>query len=93
MFGDGVEVMQNFSFEFCLADLIRTPQQKINLKIFFLKPYWGHFQNLSPKSTCVVKDHDFPFLKWCDTSQSVQQFGCYTSLKWKQSGSKDRQIL
>ena len=24
----------------------------------------------------VVKDHRFPFLKWCDTSQSVQRFGC-----------------
>ena len=30
----------------------------------------------------VVKEHGFPFLKWCDTSQSVQRFGCYSSLKW-----------
>ena len=24
----------------------------------------------------MLKDHGIPFLKWCDTSQLVQQFGC-----------------
>ena len=29
----------------------------------------------------MVKDHGFPFLKWCDTSQLVQRFGCQSSVK------------
>ena len=52
-------------------------------KSFFLKPHFGTLSKIGSQIwKYVVKGHGFPFIKWCDTWQSVQRFGCYSSPKW-----------
>ena len=58
-------------------DLIRPPPGKNKYKSNFLKaPFGDVSKNRDQIQNYVVKDHGFPFLKWCGTSQSVKWFGC-----------------
>ena len=61
--------MPNFRFiNKILVNTIRTPpQQKIKPKIVFKTPFEA-IDNIGDQiQKYVVKDHGFPFLKWCDT--------------------------
>ena len=51
------------------------PWQKISFKKVFLQPTFGAQTKIEDQIwKYVVKYHGFPLIKWCDTSQSVQQF-------------------
>ena len=69
--------MPNFRFlNLISVDLIRPSLVRKYFLNFFLNPF-GPLSKMGVQfRKYVVKDHGFPFLKWCDTSQSVQQFGC-----------------
>ena len=52
-------------------------------KITFLKHLFGALPKIGDWIQKYVQIcHGFPFLKWCETSQLVQRFGCKRSLKW-----------
>ena len=53
------------------------------LKITFLNPLFGALPKIGYWIRKYVQiRHGFPFLKWCETSQSVQRFECWSSPKW-----------
>ena len=74
-----------------LTDLIRSFLGRKYVK-FLLMLFLGPFQNWrpNPKVCSVVKDHGFPYLKLCDTSQSVFSSAVWM-LELSEVGCKDWQ--
>ena len=67
---------QMFKLNFSGSDYT-LPWQKVSFKkVFFKLPLWPLSKMGVQFWMYVVKDHGFPILKWRDTSQLVQQFGC-----------------
>ena len=64
---------QNFKFVntnpfFGHFNFFVLPWQKISPKKFFFKPPFGALSKIGDQiRKYVVKDHGFPFIKWCDT--------------------------
>ena len=60
-----------------LVDPIRPSLGRKLVQHLFFKPPFVALSKIGDQIwKYIVKDHGFLFLKWCDTSQFVQWFGC-----------------